>query len=155
MRTIRLLAALPLLLAAAPAPPLMPGLWQDTLVYALASINGSQQAAARMQSKLPTPQPRRDCYTAAELADPRTIFLAGAEGSCHFGRFTMAGGKIDAAGDCADGHGQTMHVVGTGHYTPDGYDFDFTGSGQTGKLNLTFRGRDSARRIGLCTPSKS
>ena len=150
MRTAKLLAAFPLLLAAAPTPPLAPGLWQETLVYALDSVNGSEDAAAHMQSTLPSPQPRRDCYTAADLADPRTIFLAGAEGSCRFGRFTMAGGRIDAVGDCSDGHGQTMHVVGAGHYNQTGYDFDFTGTGQAGKLSLAFRGRDSGRRVGAC-----
>jgi hypothetical protein len=150
MRTARLLAALPLLLAAAPAPPLAPGLWQETLVYALDSVNGSEEMGARMQDSLPSPQPRRTCYTVADLADPRAMFLAGAEGSCHFSRFTMNDGTIDAIGDCADGHGQSMHVVGTGHYSPAGYDFDFTGTGRAGKLDLAFRGRDSGRRIGMC-----
>ena len=149
MRTARLLAALPLLLAAAPAPPFAPGLWEETLVYALDSVNGSEEMGAHMQSSLPSPQPRRDCYTAADLADPRTMFLAGAEGSCRFGRFAMADGKIEATGDCADGR-QTMHVTGTGRYSQTGYDFDFTGTGQTGKLGLAFRGRDSGRRIGMC-----
>ncbi len=152
MHIPRFLAALPFLLAAAPAPPLAPGLWEETLVYALDSVNGSEDAAQRMQGTLPSPQPRRDCYTAADLADARAIFLAGAEGSCHFGRFAMADGKIDAAGDCSDGRGQTMQVTGSGHYTPAGYDFDFTGSGQSGKLSLTFRGRDSGRRVGACSP---
>jgi len=150
MHISRLLAALPLLLAAAPAPPLAPGVWEETLVYALDSVNGSEEAAQQMQSKLPSPRPRRNCYTAADLADPRTIFLAGAEGSCHFGRFAMAGGRIDAAGDCSDGHGQTMHVVGTGTYSQTGYDFSFTGTGEAGKLSLAFRGRDSGRRIAAC-----
>jgi len=151
MRTARLLAALPLLLAAAPTTPLAPGLWQETLVYALDSVNGSEEMGAHMQSTLPSPQPRRDCYTAADLADPRTMFLAGAEGSCHFGHFAMADGKIEAVGDCSDGHGQTMHVVGTGRYSQTGYDFDFTGTGEAGKLSLAFRGRDSGRWVGACT----
>ncbi len=154
MRTARLLAAIPLLLAAAPAPPLAPGLWEETLVYALDSVNGSEEAGAHMQGSLPSPQPRRDCYSAADLADPRTMFLAGAEGSCHFGRFAMTGGKIEAVGDCSDGRGQTMHVAGTGRYSQTGYDFDFTGTGQTGKLELAFRGRDSGRRIGACASPK-
>jgi hypothetical protein len=154
MRTARLLAALPLLLAAAPAPPLAPGLWEETLVYALDSVNGSEEMGAHMQSTLPSPQPHRTCYSAADLADPRTMFLAGAEGSCRFGRFSMKDGRIDATGDCSDGHGQTMHVAGIGHYSATGYDFDFTGTGQAGKLDLAFRGRDSGRRIGECSNPK-
>lgn len=151
MHIPRPLLALPLLLAAAPTPPLMPGAWQETLVYALDSVNGSQELAARMASALPNPAPRQSCLTASDLRNPQGIFLAGAEQSCRFQRFTMAGGKIDAAGDCSDGHGQSMHVTGSGTYSLTGYDFSFTGTGQAGRLALAFRGRDSGRRVGVCT----
>ncbi|WBO21009.1 DUF3617 domain-containing protein [Sphingomonas abietis] len=151
MHVPRLIAALPLLLAAAPALPLTPGAWEETLVYALDSVNGSQQAAARMASALPDPQPRQSCLSASDIAHPQTLFLAGAEQSCRFARFTMADGKIEADGECSDGHGQTMHVSGTGRYSATSYDFSFTGTGQAGRLALAFRGRDSGRRIGVCT----
>jgi Protein of unknown function (DUF3617) len=147
----RPLLALPLLLAAAPAPPLMPGAWQETLVYALDSVNGSQDLAAHMANALPNPEPHQSCLTASDLQNPQTIFLAGAEQSCRFQRFIMAGGRIEAAGDCSDDHGQSMHVSGTGTYSATGYDFSFTGTGQVGRLALAFRGRDSGRRVGVCT----
>lgn len=147
----RLFAALPLLLAAAPVPPLMPGAWEETVVFALDSVNGSADLAARMGKALPTPQPRQSCLTARDLQNPQDIFLAGAEQSCRFARFTMADGKIEAAGDCSDGQGQTMHVEGGGTYTATGYDFTFNGTGRVGKLALAFRGRDSGRRTGVCT----
>ena len=149
MRRSRLLAPL-LLLAAAPAPALSPGLWQETLVFALDSVNGSQDVAAQMQSALPSPRPHSDCYTAADLAHPQDLFLAGAEQSCRFSHFVMANGRIEASGDCADKSGQTMHVTGTGQYSAAGYDFTFTGTAQAGQLALAFRGRDSGRRIGTC-----
>lgn len=147
----RLSAVLPLLLAAAPAPPLTPGAWEETVVFALDSVNGSADLAARMGKALPTPQPRQSCLTARDLQNPQGIFLAGAEQSCRFQRFTMADGRINAAGECSDGHGQTMHVEGDGTYTATGYDFTFKGTGQVGKLALAFRGRDSGRRMGICT----
>jgi hypothetical protein len=147
----RFAAALPLLLAAAPAPPLMPGAWEETVVFALDSVNGSTDLAARMAKALPNPQPHQSCLTAGDLKNPQGIFLAGAEQSCRFARFTMMSGKIDAAGDCSNGEGQTMHVEGSGSYTATGYDFTFKGSGQAGKLTLVFRGRDSGRRVGVCT----
>lgn len=147
----RLAAALPLFLAAAPVPPLTPGAWEETVVFALDSVNGSADLAALMGKALPTPQPRQSCLTARDLQNPQDLFLAGAEQSCRFARFTMADGRIDAAGDCSDGRGQTMHVEGGGTYTATGYDFTFKGTGQVGKLALEFRGRDSGRRIGVCT----
>lgn len=153
-KLFRLLAPLPLLLAAAPAPPmLMPGLWEQTLVTVLDTVNGSADVAAHMQGALPTPAPRRDCYSAADLADPRTILMDMGDGRCRFSRFTMIDGRIAAAGDCAAG-GETMHVEGSGTYTATRYDFAFTGTGHAGKLDLGFRGRDSGRRIAECPISK-
>ncbi len=149
MRISRLFAPL-LLLAAAPATALAPGLWEETLVFALDSVNGSADAATQMQSALPTPAPRRNCYTAADLADPRGLFLAGADQSCRFSHFVMEKGRIEATGDCSDQHGQTMHVTGTGQYSAAGYDFTFSGTGQAGRLSLAFRGRDSGRRVSEC-----
>ncbi len=66
----------------------------------------------------------------------------------------MANGRIEAAGDCADGRGQTMHVAGTGRYDAADYDFSFTGTGGTGQLVLAFHGRDSGRRVGGCVAPK-
>lgn len=151
MHIPRALAALPLLLAAAPAPLLMPGAWRETVVFALDSVNGSDELAAHMSKALPNPAPRDACLTASDLRNPQGIFLAGAEQSCRFARFTMADGRIEAAGDCSDGHGQTMHVEGSGTYSATGYDFTFKGTGQAGRLTLAFRGRDSGRRMGVCT----
>lgn len=145
----RFLAALPMLLAAAPAPPLMPGLWQESLVYALDSVNGSAEIAQQMASALPAPAPQRTCLAAADVADPRALLMASGDQRCRFSRFAMAGGKISAAGDCAS-DGRTMHVEGSGTYTATGYDFTFTGTGTAGRLQLAFRGRDSGRRVGAC-----
>jgi hypothetical protein len=146
----RLLAPLPLLLAAAPASPtLMPGLWEQTRVTVLDTVNGSADIAEHMQGALPKPAPRRDCYNAADLADPRTIRMDMGDGRCSFSRFTMIDGRISAAGDCAAG-GETMHVEGSGNYSATGYDFAFTGTGHAGRLDLGFRGRDSGRRIAEC-----
>jgi hypothetical protein len=153
MRPARFVAALPLLLAAAPAPPLAPGLWEETLVFALDSVNGSPDLAARMQGALPAPAPQRTCRTAAELADPRALLMEAGDGQCRFTRFEMANGTLTAAGDCAAPSGQSMHVEGTGTYTAAGYDFSFTGTGHAGQLDMVFRGRDSGRRIAACPPA--
>jgi len=150
MRIAKTLAALPLLLAAAPVPPLSPGLWTETLALTIDSANGSAALGAKAQARLPAPRPRASCYSAADLADPRTLFLAGAEQSCRFGRFVMANGRIEAIGDCSNGHGQTMHVAGTGRYDANGYAFGFTGTGAAGKVALVFHGRDVAQRVGVC-----
>lgn len=154
MRILPLVAPLPLLLAAAPAPPgLMPGLWQQTLVTVLDTVNGSPDIAEHMQDALPKPAPRQDCYSAADLADPRNVLMDMGDNRCSFSRFTMIDGRIAAAGDCRTA-GETMHVEGAGTYTATGYDFTFTGTGHAGRLDLGFRGRDSGRRIAECPAPK-
>lgn len=149
MRIKRLAASSVLLLAAAPSPPLTPGLWEHSLVFVLDQVNGSDAVAERMQGLLPTPKPTRDCYDAGELTDPSRFLLDGTDRRCRFSRIDMAAGKLSAAGDCTDA-GRSMHVEGSGSYTATGYDFTFTGTGAANGLDMTFRGRDSARRVGAC-----
>jgi hypothetical protein len=148
---VRLLAPLALLATApGPAPGLAPGLWDETLVYIVDSVNGSSETASGMHGVLPSPGPHRACLDAATLADPRGLVMAGAGRSCRFSRFSMASGQIAATGDCAIGAGRTIHISGSGSYTPTGYDLSFTGTGNADGFEMAFRGRDSGRRIAAC-----
>jgi len=149
-KVIRLLTPLPLLLAAAPAPVLSPGLWEHTVVYVVDKVNGSSLVADRAQGMLPSPPSYRACYSAAELTNPRGFLLASKSVQCRFSQFTMAGGKLSAAGDCADSRYPALHVDGSGTYDPNDYDFSFSGQAQSGQVFVDFRGRDSGRRIGSC-----
>jgi hypothetical protein len=150
MRTLRLLAPLPLLLAAAPAPPPLAGLWEHTVVYVVDSVNGSALIADQAQALLPSPPPFRLCHSAPELADPRSFLLASKTVQCRFSRFSMADGKVSAAGDCTDSRYPSLKVDGSGAYEATGYDFSFSGQAQSGELTVQFRGRDSGRRVGSC-----
>ncbi len=145
----RPLLAVPLLLAAAPSPPLAPGQWEHSVVFALDEVNGSSEIADRMQALLPTPKPVRDCYSADELRDPSRFLLDGTDRRCRFSRIDVTAGRLSAAGDCTDA-GRTMHVEGTGSYTATGYDFTFAGTGEANGLKMRFRGRDSGRHVGTC-----
>lgn len=151
-KIVRLLCPLPFLLAAAPAPPLAPGLWEHTFVYIVDKVNGSSLLAEQAQGVLPSPPPRRACYTAAELTDPRDFLLSNS-GQCRFSRFTMRDGKLVAAGDCTDSRYPRVHVDGSGTYNTGGYDFSFSGRAESDQLSVEFRGRDSARRVGSCHAS--
>lgn len=151
MRAIsHLVISLPILLAAQPAPVPLPGLWEHTVVYVVDEVNGSSFIADQAQSMLPSPPPYRACYTASDLADPRSFLLASKSVQCRFSRFTMANGKISAAGECNDSRYPTLRVEGSGTYDANGYDFSFAGKARSGDLIVDFRGRDSGRRIGSC-----
>lgn len=146
----RLFITLPLLIAAAPAPPLQPGLWEHTIVYAVDKVNGSSLVADQAQSMLPSPQPYRACYSARDLIDPANFLLKSKSKQCRFSRFKLANVKIEAAGDCTDSRYPVVHIDGTGTYRPNGYDFSFSGQAQSGAVIVEFRGRDSGRRVGAC-----
>jgi hypothetical protein len=152
-RAIRLLSPLPLLIAAAPAPPLQPGLWEHTIVYAVDTVNGSSIVADQAQVMLPSPPPYRACYSATDFAHPRDFLLKSKSKQCQFSRFEMANGKLVAGGDCTDSRYTSVHIDGSGTYRPDGYDFSFSGHAQSGAVTVEFRGRDSGRRVGSC-PAK-
>jgi hypothetical protein len=149
-RAIRLLSPLPLLIAAAPAPPLQPGLWEHTIVYAVDKVNGSSLVADQAEGMLPAPPPYRACYSAADFANPGDFLLKSKSKQCRFSRFELANGKLVAAGDCTDSRYPTVHIEGSGTYRPGGYDFSFSGLAQSGAVTVEFRGRDSGRRIGSC-----
>lgn len=151
MRAITgLVISLPILLAVEPASAPLPGLWEHSVVYVVDKVNGSSFVADQAQSLLPSPPPYRACYSAAELADPRSFLLASKSVQCHFSRFAMSDGKVAAAAECADTRYPALHVDGSGAYSATGYDFNFSGQAQSGEVTVEFRGRDSGRRIGSC-----
>lgn len=150
-RAIRLLSPFPLLIAAAPAPPLQPGLWEHTIVYVVDTVNGSSLVADQAQSMLPSPPPYRACYSALDFANPRGFLLSSKSEQCKFTRFEMANGKLMAAGDCTDRSYPSVYVDGSGTYRPTGYDFSFSGQSKSGDVTVGFRGRDSGRRVDYCS----
>ncbi|UAJ12354.1 DUF3617 family protein (plasmid) [Polymorphobacter megasporae] len=149
-RITPLVVLLPVLLAAASAPVPMPGLWEHTVVYVIDEVNGSSFIADQAQSVLPSPPPYRACYSASDLADPRSFLLASNAVQCRFSRVAMADGNITAAGECKDSRYPALRVDGSGTYGANGYDFSFAGEAQSGDMTVSFRGRDSGRRVGSC-----
>ncbi len=149
-RIIQLVVLLPMVLAAAPAPMPLPGLWEHTVVYVIDEVNGSALIADQAQGMLPSPPPYRACYSGSDLADPRSFVLASKAVQCRFSRYAMANGKIMAAGECKDSRYPALRVDGSGTYGANGFDFSFSGEARSGEVTIGFRGRDSGRRIGSC-----
>ena len=147
---LQLVILLPTLLAAVPAPVLSPGRWEHTVVYVVDEVNGSSLIAEQAQSMLPSPPPYRACHSVSDLADPESFLLASKAIQCRFSHFAMADGAISAAGECKDSRYPAIRVDGAGTYGANGYDFSFSGKAQSGDLTITFRGRDSGRRLGSC-----
>jgi hypothetical protein len=149
-RIIHAIIPLPFLLAATPAPVPSPGLWEHTVVYVVDEVNGSSLLAEQAQGMLPSPPPYRACYSASDFADPKRFLLASKSVQCRFSRFTMANGKLSAAGECTYSRYPTVRVDGSGTYSANGFDFGLSGQAQSGEITVSFRGRNSGRRVGSC-----
>lgn len=93
------------------------------------------------------------CLTPDKAAKPDPGFLAGADNDeCAYDRFSMSGGKIDAALKCAGtGNGQRGEFEMTGSYSKDSYQMEMQmviSAPDTG--NMAMRARTTARRTGDC-----
>ena len=124
--------------------------WEHTVVYVVDEVNGSSLIAEQAQSMLPSPPSYRACHSVWDLADRERFLLASKAIQCRFSHFTMADGKVSAAGECKDSRYPALRVDGSGTYGANGYDFSFSGKAQSGDLMVDFRGRDSGRRMGSC-----
>ena len=146
MRPIAASAAL-LLLAAAPATPLRPGLWEVQSAPETATLDG------RKLDQLPyaAPPPQTICLTPAEAADPARWF-ARDSADCTLTRRAVADGRVAIAGTCASPDaGQPRGTVEmTGRFTPQSYALRFRTivNGDNGRMG--FDGSMTGKRVGDC-----
>jgi hypothetical protein len=94
------------------------------------------------------------CLTPEEARRPGGEFFTGKESKdCRYERFTMAGGKIDAAMKCTvEQATQTMTMKGA--YTADTYNMQMSMKAEGGEgydAGMTMRMRVDAKRVGECT----
>ena len=146
MRRVAASAAL-ILVAAAPATPLHPGLWQVESAPEAATLDG------RKLAELPyaAPPPQQVCLSAAEAADPATLF-ARDSAECTLTRRNVAGGRVVIAGTCpspdADKPRGAVRIIG--RYTPESYALRFATivNGDNGRMG--FDGTVTGKRLGDC-----
>jgi hypothetical protein len=144
----RLLLAIPLLVAAAPAG-LRPGLWHVTSTPGQASLDG------RPLGDLPyTPPTAPDavCLTPAQARDVATWLARDVTTGCTLNRQTTARGRIAIGGTCPpQAPGLARGTVRlTGSWSPDRYSLRFAtmNPGENGVMGFT--GAVEAKRVGDC-----
>ena len=146
MRRIAASACLSLL-AAAPASPLRPGLWQVESTPQVATLDG------RTLAQLPydAPPPQTICLSAADAADPAKWF-ARDSADCTLTQHDVAGGQVTIAGTCpSPDAGRPRGTVRiTGRVTPASYALRVATivNGDNGRMG--FDGTMTGKRIGDC-----
>ena len=137
-----------------------PGKWLSNVTVEEMSLPGMPpEMAAGMKEAMGKAGTKgaETCLTAEDVKKPKEDFFAGADKSCRYDRFTMSGGKIDAAMRCSQGGAsQVMTMAGT--YGPDAYGMKMTtkaegGSGPMAAMTMTMR--VDAKRIGQCDGSET
>ncbi|HEU0045128.1 DUF3617 domain-containing protein [Sphingomonas sp.] len=145
---MRLLIALPLLLAAASPAGFTPGLWQVTSAPGTATLGG------RSLGDLPYDAPATPgevCLSAADAANGAWLARDLGPG-CTLTSRKLVKGRIDLAGTCApQAPGLARGTVRiTGRWTTTSYDLRFTTRNPSENGVMGFTGTMSGKRIGAC-----
>jgi len=142
---LRALIAAPALLVApallaADAPPIEAGKWQQTAT--VLDVQASGLFGGMLRAMKGKTRDKTSCLTPAQAADGlRSTIDTG--GKCRFTRYTMAGGRIDAALTCQG----NLTVEMTGSYTPTSY--AITSDAAKGKT-IRMTTRTVGKRVGGC-----
>ncbi len=173
----RLLAALPLLAAAAcgsepdvrmenasieevaremrqagTAETLKPGKWQHKITLLEFDIPGMPpEARSMMQNAMDRVQQYEHCLTPEQAAKPSEDFFTQANQDCRFDHYQWSGGKIDMKMSCSTPQGR-MTMVQTGQYRPDGFSTSMTQviDGGPGGKGMTIKAEVVGTRVGDC-----
>lgn len=130
-----------------------PGRWESTVTIKDVSMPGLPPAATtQMKAQMGKSQQIISCLTEADVKKPGEKFFAGdAMKNCRYERFTMAGGKIDAAMACSQGDAK-QEMTMTGTYSPESYTMAMTSeaSGRGAPGAMTMKMEMTAKRAGEC-----
>jgi len=142
LSTIAVMAAPAILWGAA---PILPGLWETTVTINSADMPNAPPSVAKMMQGHKTVVKR--CATAKEVAQGPQEMLKSSK-SCHFTRYTMAGGHFSSEMVC-NMSGTTMTAHSEGHFTP--VSFEATSSTQmNGRQSMRMTTSVVGRRLGDC-----
>ena len=132
-------------MAFAQSATVQPGQWEMISVTKSVEMPNAPPQVAKMMAGRTTTV--RRCITPREAADGGREMMK-AKPSCTFGRYIMAGGKIDAEMTCSQAGG-TMTAVTTGTYTPTTMS-SMTRMSIKGPAPMTITTSMSGKRVGGC-----
>jgi hypothetical protein len=136
-----------------------PGQYEKTTEFVDITFDESKLPPEQKKFIIPTIESMRGqkftekrCMTPEEAKDPREEFFLIQDGQqCEYERYSLSGGKIDLAMNCASADGDGGKVTAKGSFTDESYTMDMTmatTSPEQGDVVIT--AKTSAKRIGEC-----
>lgn len=136
------------------ADMISPGRWEGTMTISdmkMPKLPADQQA--NLASKIGGAKPFVSCITEEDVKAKRAFFTGdtGDDKSCTYNRFTMSGGKIDAAMSCNRG-GTAMTATMTGNFSPDSYHMDMASNtdSKSAYAAMSMKMTIDGKRTGAC-----
>lgn len=127
-----------------------PGEWETRTQVAALRVPGV--APETLKGATDTPTITRSCMSAADAAKPSADFMSGtSDGNCVFQRFSLAGGRVDAAMTCAPaGAPAKAALTLKGTYAPESFAQTMNMIVDLPGEDMTMTARVAGRRIGAC-----
>ncbi|WP_186729038.1 DUF3617 domain-containing protein [Sphingomonas panacisoli] len=136
------------------ADMISPGRWEGTMTISdmkMPKLPADQQA--KLASRIGGKQPIVSCVTEEEVKAKRAFFTGDKSGdkSCTYSRFTMGGGKIDAAMTCKN-EGGNMNATMTGTFSSDAYHMEMASNTDSSSpyAAMSMKMTVDAKRTGAC-----
>lgn len=103
------------------APKMRAGLWTTTVEVTRFDMPGAPpEAKNMMQGMMGQGQSSEQCVSAEEAnRDPREFLKESQQGNCTFGKFSVAGGAVDAQMTCKPEQGAEANVTMKGQIAPE------------------------------------
>ncbi|MEO5492546.1 MAG: DUF3617 domain-containing protein [Sphingomonas sp.] len=136
------------------ADMIAPGRWEGTMTISdmkMPKLPADQQA--KLAGKIGGAQKFVSCVTEEDVKAKRAFFTGdkGDDKSCTYNRFTMSGGKIDAAMSCKN-PGGNMNATMTGNFSPDSYHMDMASNTDSASpyAAMSMKMTIDGKRTGAC-----
>ena len=136
------------------ADMIAPGRWEGTMtINEMKMPKLPADAQAKLAGKIGGTQPIVSCVTEEDVRAKRAFFTGdkGDDKSCTYNRFTMGGGKIDAAMTCKN-DGGNMTATMTGTFSPDAYHMQMASNTDSSSpyAAMSMKMTINAKRTGAC-----
>jgi hypothetical protein len=136
------------------ADMIAPGRWEGTLkISDMKMPKLPPEAQAKLASKMGETQKFVSCVTEEDVKAKRAFFTGDkdTDKSCTYSRFTMGGGKIDAAMTCKN-EGGDMNAQMTGNFSSDSYHMEMASNTDSSSpyAAMSMKMTVDGKRTGAC-----